>query len=56
MLSASLLQDFVKKHGPLGAVYGHAGMVSSAEAILKDMEEHGVLQTLLQGGDYKGQE
>lgn len=56
MLSALLLQDFVKKHGPLGAVFGHAGMVSSAEAILKDMEEHGVLQTLLQGGDYKGQE
>lgn len=50
------LQDFLKKNGPLGAVFGHAGMVSSAEAILKDMEEHGVLQTLLQGEEYKGQE
>ncbi|KAL3137504.1 hypothetical protein ABBQ38_004792 [Trebouxia sp. C0009 RCD-2024] len=49
-------QDFLKKNGPLGAVFGHAGMVSSAEAILKDMEEHGVLQTLLQGEEYKGQE
>ncbi len=50
------MQDYIKQHGSLGAVFGHAGMVSSAEAILTDMEEHGVLQTLLHGEEYKNQE
>lgn len=49
-------QDYVKQHGALGAVFGHAGMVASAEAILKDMEDHGVLQTLLHGEEYQDQE
>ncbi len=50
------VQDYVKQHGALGAVFGHAGMVASAEAILKDMEDHGVLQTLLHGEEYQNQE
>ena len=50
------VQDFVAKHGSLGAVFGHAGMVSSAEAILKDMDQHGVLPTLLHGEEYHNQE
>ena len=50
------MQDYVKQHGALGAVFGHAGMVASAEAILKDMEDHGVLQTLLHGEEYQDQE
>ena len=50
------VQDYTKKKGSLGAVFGHAGMVASAEAILKDMEDHGVLQTLLHGEEYQNQE
>ncbi len=50
------VQDYVKQHGALGAVFGHSGMVASAEAILKDMEDHGVLQTLLHGEEYQNQE
>ncbi len=52
----SSVQDYVKQHGALGAVFGHSGMVASAEAILQDMEDHGVLQTLLHGEEYQNQE
>lgn len=50
------VQAYVKEHGKMGPAFGHAGMVLSAEAILKDMDDHGVLDTLLRGEDYKGQQ
>ena len=40
----------------MGPAFGHAGMVLSATAILKDMDDHGVLDTLFHGEEYKDQQ
>ena len=50
------LQSYTKEHGKMGPAFGHAGMVLSATAILKDMDDHGVLDTLFHGEEYKDQQ
>lgn len=50
------VQSYVKEHGKMGPAFGHAGMVLSATAILKDMDDHGVLDTLFHGEEYKDQQ
>ena len=50
------VQSYAKQQGKMGPPFGHAGMVLSAATILKDMEQHGVLETLFHGAEYKDQE
>ncbi len=35
--------------------FGHGGMVSAAENIFRDLDENGILRTLIHGADYNSQ-
>lgn len=54
--ACSAVQSYAKEHGKMGPAFGHAGMVLSAGSILKDMDQHGVLETFFHGAEYKDQE
>ena len=38
----------VQDHPDLGTAYGHAGVLAAAEAVWADLEEHGILDVLLE--------
>ena len=50
-----LLQEVLEQNERLRSAFGHGGMVSAAESIFRDLDENGILRTLLHGADYNSQ-
>eukprot|EP00891_Asterochloris_glomerata_P004182 jgi/Astpho2/4182/Aster-x1205 len=54
-LDSWLPDEVVELNERLRNAFGHGGMVSAAENIFRDLDENGILRTLIHGADYNSQ-